>query len=653
MSTGLILVLCCALVWVLASLAGLGGPRADRFSAFLGVAASLIGLVGCAMSLLDGSEIPLGVDAGLFSARFLLDSLSAVFLLPTLVVGGILQVYQTGYLPAREKPRDARTSRFFFGLLMSGIILVFVCRSGFAFLVAWELMAVSAFFLIAIEDHEAHVRRAAWIYLVATHIGTAFLFAMTALLALRTGGTEWLPIAGEAAALDPVIALCALAGFGIKAGLLPFHVWLPGAHAGAPSHVSAILSGVMLNTGIYGILRITGILPPLPMAFAIGVMCLGAVTMVYGIANALGQGDFKALLAYSSIENMGIILLGVGMGLLGRTAGETAWVVFGFGGALVHVWNHAFFKSLLFAIAGAILHATGTRQIDRLGGLARRMPWTVVLLGVGVLAASGLPPLNGFVGEWLLYRGLLGAGLAHYAVVSVVSIFALALAGAVAAAVYGKFFGVVALGEPRTGLAAHDPKASMMLSMVLLAASCVALAVLMPYAWPILRGAVLHLGRLDAPVLPEASGDLWKLALAASAVWLAALPLGLWARRAWAARSAAVPTWDCGYAAASPRIQYTGASFADFLSRQLRPTAPSVEKSGALGSGVAVQPVAVKLRGADQVAEWLVEPLTRRVLSRLQRWHWLQHGQLQIYLLYIMLALVLALSWAVVRAWLP
>jgi hydrogenase-4 component B len=651
MISGLILVLLCALIWVLASLAGLGGARFDRLSAIIGVLASGVGLIGCAISLAWGQDPPLGAAWGHFSALFVLDRLSSIFLLPTLVVGALVQVYQTGYLVARQHARAAKTSRFFFGLLMAGIVLVFISRSGFVFLAAWELMAVSAFFLIAIDDHEPAVCRAAWIYLVATHIGTAFLLAMVALLAARCGGFEWTAIAGASAGVDWIIALLALAGFGIKAGLLPFHVWLPGAHAGAPSHVSAILSGVMLNTGIYGIVRITSLLPPLPVPFAISVMLLGALTMVYGIANALSQKDFKALLAYSSIENMGVITLGVGMGIFGRATDEPVWVVLGLGGAFMHVWNHSFFKSLLFTIAGAILHATGTRQIDRLGGLARRMPRTVILLAIAVLAASGLPPLNGFVGEWLLYRGLMGWGLAAHPVVSVVALFALVLTGAVAAAAFSKFFGIIALGEPRSAYDAHDPKPSMMAPMIALAAACVALTVFMPLVWPIFRSAVVQVGGIEAARLPEVAGDLWMMAGAASAVWLLALPLALLAYRAWSRRGADGVTWDCGYAAASPRIQYTGASFVDFLSRQLRPTTPSIHRSGPMGTGMVAGEVKVQVSGSDQVGEYLVEPATRKLLARIESWRWLQRGQLQAYLLYILMAVVVALSWAVVRSW--
>jgi formate hydrogenlyase subunit 3/multisubunit Na+/H+ antiporter MnhD subunit len=370
----------------------------------------------------------------------------------------------------------------------------------------------------------------------------------------------------------------ALLGFGMKAGLMPLHFWLPPAHAAAPSHVSAIMSGVVVKTGIYGLLRVTGLFDAPPASWGATLLVLGGVSAVLGVAFALAQHDLKRLLAYHTVENIGIIALGAGLALLGRARGEPALVLLGAAGALLHVVNHALFKSLLFLGAGVIQHATGTRELDHLGGLARPLRATTLLFVIGAAAISGLPPLNGFVSEWLVYLGFLGtlgspAGdvLAFAAAGAPV----LALVGGLAAACFAKVVGVVFLGSPRSSHAAHahEAPASMLAAMAVLAAACVAIG-LLPFAVvPALARGAAAWSRLPAAALAapaaEAAASAGRVSLVAAALLLAAGAIWLVRRRRLAARVAApVETWSCGFAAPTARIQYTGSSFAEMLVRR-------------------------------------------------------------------------------------
>src|ERR1019366_3529425 len=268
------------------------------------------------------------------------------------------------------------------------------------FLVGWETMALAAFFCITTEDRDEAVRQTGYVYLVATRIGTLLLFAMFAVLHAASGTWDFAaPGASIAPSSATAIFVLALLGFGLKAGLMPLHVWLPGAHANAPSHVSALMSGVLIKTGIYGIARVCSFFDHPPVGWGVALLVAGAVSGVLGVAFAVGQHDLKRLLAYHSVENIGIITMGLGVAVLGRAVGSAPLVALGLAGALLHIWNHALFKALLFLSAGPVLHATGTREMDQLGGLAKRMPRTAFAFLLGAVAICGLPPLNGFVSE--------------------------------------------------------------------------------------------------------------------------------------------------------------------------------------------------------------------------------------------------------------
>jgi hydrogenase-4 component B len=642
-----------------------GGSGGERLAAILTCAGSALGLVSAARVLFLGASVRMVLPSPLPGGPILLaaDALSALFLFPVFLVPALGAVYGLGYWPEAEHLRDGRKLRVFMGLLAASMAAVLIARSGVAFLVAWEVMALAAFFAATAEDRLPAVREAGWIYLVATHAGTLGLFGMTALLRATTGSFAWeAPVSGLAVSGSAsVVFLLALVGFGAKAGLFPFHFWLPGAHAGAPSHVSAVMSGVMLKVGLYGILRITSLYGAPPAWWGGLLLVLGATSALYGAALAAGQTDVKRLLAYSSIENVGIVSTGIGVALLGRAAARPEWVALGLGGALLHVLFHSLFKPLLFLGAGAVIHGTGTREMDLMGGLLKRMPKTGAAFALGCAAVAALPPLNGFFSEFLVYLGLLRAFSGPgEALLAGFAAPVLALAGGIALAAFVKLFGIVFLGNPRSEKAAHahEPGLAMRVPILLLAAACLAAGLLSPLFAPGLDAATAAW----AAKSPGGAVPLSAAApLATVAIWGAAF-LGLLALTAAAAafllRRRTIsrgPTWDCGYARPTARMQYTGSSFGDWIAARLTPRAAATlleehRPEGAFPRGARVSAAAP---ARDPLLLRLLEPFTQRWARRFYDLHALQEGRLTIYLVYVLGTLVALLAWSVLRGWFP
>ncbi len=615
------------------------------------VGAALAGLTGAWMALRPGpvSELHFPWPAA-GDAIVGVDALSAFFLVPVFLMGGLGAIYGLGYWPQAHKPENGRKLRLFWGLLVAGMALLAVARHAMAFLFGWELMALSAFFLVSTDDCHEDCRAAGWVYLIATHIGTLTLFALFALWRQATGFYILQPVAVGAMGYGPmhVLFLMGLLAFGMKAGMMPLHFWLPGAHANAPSHVSAILSGVVLKMGIYGLIRWISLFPAAPASWGGLVLALGVVSGLLGVVFALAQHDLKRLLAYHSVENIGIILMGLGVAMLGRAHDRPAWIVLGMAGCLLHVWNHFLFKSLLFLCAGSVLHGVGTRQLDRLGGLARTMPWTTSCFLVGAVAICGLPPLNGFVSEWFVYMGLLKTAVTDGAggSVAVLAAPALAMIGALAVACFVKVYGTAFLGNPRTEEAAHAREASivMRIPMVALAACCVLIGVAPELVVPSLQAAVASwMPDLDASVIDiRRYAPLRAIgAMAAALIAGAALVAALTARRR-TTRAHAV-TWDCGYARPTARMQYTASSFAQsIVALFVRVLRPSVH--GPRVAGVFPGAVSMHSHTDDAILDRVLVPFGHAV----QRWfgwvHRFQRGLTQNYLLYMLIAVVLLLG---------
>ena len=523
MTVGFLLSLAAALI-LAGILLGLAAPRLWLGATLAGLSSALAAAVAVLAS--GAWEWRNHFRVGGEALHLRLDGISALFLILLCVVGGAGAVYGREYWPDADHPRSAPIGRAWWNVMLLSIGLVLLVSNGLHFLIAWELFALSAYFLITLDRRRPEVRSAGWLYLASSHAACLALFAFFTTLAARTGSWELGPMHNHPE-LAPLFWL-ALFGFGLKAGLFPFHIWLPSAHANAPSHVSAILSGVTLKLGIYGLVRFSGWLPMPPGASWVVAM-LGVVSAVLGVAFALGQHDLKRLLAYHSVENIGIILIGLGFAMLAVEHGNPAWGALALAGGLLHVWNHGLFKALLFFGAGSVLHSTGTREMSRLGGLWRAMPWTAGLFGLGAIAICGLPPLNGFVSEWLVYLGLFDATIARgpSAWAAIPAAILLGVTGALALACFVKVCGVVFLGAPRSDAAtrAHECGPLMRGAMLLLAAACVAIGLAPAIFWPAIARAVETWQRAwtsagaSAPLSSLSRIDIALAMLASMAVW--------------------------------------------------------------------------------------------------------------------------------------
>lgn len=594
-------------------------------------------------------ELPFaGLTAGI-------DGLTGFFLIPLLILAGCCSLYGPQYFKDRQA---GRSHWFFFSLLVAGMVMVLLARNAIFFIVAWEIMSLSSFFLVITDKEKPEAMRAGWIYFVTAHIGTAFLLALFFLLAASGGSFDFaawhgLHLTGTTASTAFLLALVA---FGLKAGFIPFHVWLPLAHPSAPSHVSALMSGIMIKMGIYGILRIMTFVTPYQAWWGGLLIAIGGVSGILGVLFAIGQHDIKRLLAYHSVENIGIILLGIGIGIAGAALGSETVALFGFAGGLLHVLNHALFKGLLFLGAGAVLRQTGSGQIDKLGGLIRTMPRTASLFLVGSVAICGLPFFNGFISELMIYTaGITGAASSlpfvspALSLAGLAAIVSLALIGGLAAACFVKVFGVVFLGEPRTeeARAAGDVPASMLIAMTVLAAFCLAIGMGSPAVLRFLLGPALVLAG------PSAAFFVGSIATLSSTVTLvlclfmvtAAIVTGLTLLLHRRRPQARTVTWDCGYDRPKASMQYTASSFADPIVSYFR-LPLGAHKSVSSGT----EPFPVKAWTFHSgVEDWfltrLYEPAVLffdRIFSSLR---WFQSGKAGQYVLYIAITVFCLIVW--------
>ncbi|MGC4069546.1 MAG: proton-conducting transporter membrane subunit [Polyangiaceae bacterium] len=572
------------------------------------------------------------------------DALSAVFLFSVCLLSPLASIYAVGYYPAAKKGRRAKRLRIYFGWMTAGMALLVVAKNSLLFLMGWEVMALSAFMALAIEDDDARVRQASLVYLIATRIGTLCILGTFALLRAQVGSFS-LSVHGVRpdTGLATGAFVLGMVGFGLKAGMIPLHVWLPDAHANAPTHVSALMSGVLIKMGVYGLLRLTSLYSPVPLWWGMVVLGVALTSALFGVAFALGQHDLKRLLAYHSVENIGIILLGIAIGLLGRALGAPSLVFMGYAGALLHVLNHGLFKALLFLGGGAVISTTGTRNIELLGGLMGKLPLTSATFLLGCVAITGLPPLNGFVSELYLYLAMFGAqrgALGGTATALAFAVPVLAMVGALALACFVKVYAVVFLGQARSTRCqgVTDVPWSMRLPQIVLALACVTIGIFPHVPIGILRGAVHVLGSAH---VPKYHGDLSRL------TWLnLGLCVGfLFALVASSRRrvAASVPTWDCGYVAPSARMQYSASSIAadlvDLFSSVLRPRI-----SSALPDSVLPKSTRFESHVPETVLERLVLPAVRGAAQLASLLRSIQRGTAHVYLLYVLFTLLIMLA---------
>jgi hydrogenase-4 component B len=593
-----------------------------------------------------------GMPGGMLS--FGMDTLSAFFCLPFLIVSPLAALYGKAYLKKSNKTLGAHW--FFFNLLVASMLLLLVARNGLLFLVVWEIMAVSSFFLVMHDHEQEKVSQAGWTYLVATHIGTAALLAFFAILGSDTGTLQFDGIMAKSNTVLPIglLFILSIFGFGVKAGFFPLHVWLPEAHPAAPSHVSALMSGVMIKTGIYGILRTMVLLGYNDAYLGWALVIIGVISGITGVVFALAQHDLKRLLAYHSVENIGIITIGIGAGVLGMAWKIPALVFLGFGGGLLHVMNHALFKSLLFLGAGSVGNSTGTLDMELLGGLIKKMRWTAATFLIGAAAISGLPPFNGFISEFYIYfAGITGTHAATPGpIILAACIFvSLALIGGLAVACFSKAFGIVFLGEPRSTHTeqAHETGLEMRIPMIILAVLCIGIGMAAPLTVELVKSPLYILAgnyNLDFDSVISATKlvfskivMLFSLLMAVAGIMYLLKYLMTRGRR-----EKITGTWDCGYARPTGRMQYTASSFAQPLTELFR-SILGMKKSGKAVTGYFPGEAQFHTDTPDVAREKIFAPVFRIIYRWVTPIRQLQHGNLSGYLLYIAITLIILLIW--------
>lgn len=440
----------------------------------LAVLGSVSGLVSAVSVLFFNSSFSYAAASSfpLLSFSFNVDKLSAFFVFVISFIALFASVYGIGYSKHFYKKYSLGTLGFFYNAFIAGMLAVVTAGNAIFFLIVWEIMSLASYFLVIYENKEKENIKAGTLYFIMTHAGTAFIMLAFMLLYSATGSFDFgvmkQNIGAAAPLLKDIIFVLALVGFGTKAGIIPFHIWLPSAHPAAPSHVSALMSGVMIKTGIYMLVRLsTDIMPSVPLWWGVLVISLGAVSSLLGVLYALTEHDIKRLLAYHSIENIGIILLGLGSSLIFLSLNMTTLAVLGLAASLFHVLNHAIFKALLFMGAGSVISGTHTRNMEEYGGLIKRMPRTALFFLVGSMAISALPPFNGFFSEWMTFQSLF-AGIGSFGAsvqwVFILAAGSLAFTGGLAAACFVKAFGTVFLARPRSEKAVHAKESGISLS---------------------------------------------------------------------------------------------------------------------------------------------------------------------------------------------
>jgi len=633
-------------------------PAGRRLVYGISLAATAVAGVAAVAQLTAGGPdttivLPLGLPW--LGAHFRLDALSAFFLAVVNLGGAAASLYGFGY--GRHEAAPHRVLPFF-PAFVAGMNLAVLAADAFSFLLSWEFMSLTSWALVMTQHRDSGNARAGYVYLVMASFGTLALLLTLGLLAGPDGGYAFAQMRGieQSPTVVTLVLVLALVGAGSKAGLVPLHVWLPLAHPAAPSHVSALMSGVMTKVAIYGFVRIVfDLLGATPWWSAMLVLAVGGASAVLGVLYALMQTDLKRLLAYSTIENIGIVFIALGLALAFRANGMAVAAALAFTAALLHALNHSLFKSLLFFGAGAVLSATHERDIERLGGLIHRMPATSALFLVGCVAISALPPLNGFVSEWLTFQAVLQSpDLPQWGLRIMVPAIGglLALAAALAGACFVRAFGVTFLGRPRSAAAeqAQEVDRWSLAAMALLAVPCLLAGILpgtlidavAPVAELAVGGRMPPQQAADwltiVPIAESRSSynGLLVFAFIASAAALAVVTIHRFASRA--LRRA--PAWDCGFPEPSPATQYTAGSFAQPIRRVFGPMAFRARDTVDMPAPGDPRPARLTVELRDLVWDWLYAPLVAAVGFAADRMNLLQFLTIRQYLGMVFLSLV-------------
>jgi hydrogenase-4 component B len=644
-------------------------PRASRiighsFALVGGLFATglgLVGLLGGELNVSIAEILPVGgVALGL-------DHLSAFFITVTGIAAVPSALYAIGYTRKYEGQYSIAAMGAALNIFVASMALVVMARNVITFLALWEAMSLASYFLVMTEKDDRETERAGWVYFVMTHAGFACLLVGFLVLSTAAGSMEFASWPVGSAFISPttrnLIFILFAVGFGSKAGLIPLHIWLPQAHPAAPSHVSALMSGVMIKLGVYGLIRVGFDWLGVGASWWGGaLLVIGAASAVLGVLYAMVDSDLKRLLAYSSVENIGIILLGVGAAMLFQTHNFSSLAALALVASLYHTLNHAVFKSLLFMGAGAVLFSAHTRNMEEMGGLIKRMPQTAVFFLVGSVAIAALPPFNGFISEWITFQSLLlSFQIADKSInlAFALSVAALALTSGLAAACFIKAFGISFLALPRSEHVrqAREVGLAMRAAMALLAIGCVVLGVF-PFA-------VLGLLGNTTSELLGATADLefsWSRVVAGgsfatvSPMWiavallalLASIPISLRLFRANTTRRY-YETWGCGRAVQTARFEYTAASFANPFKRVFSVLYKPVKQLAIEfhpESRFFVRTISYRNEARSIFDDAIYGPLNRALRAFAGRVRVLQSGNVNVYLLYILVALVALLMFA-------
>lgn len=643
----LILLLCSALaskIW-----------RVEKLTTCLSSLALVAALFPTGLVLWNGQALQFSFPWELFQNTVVLklDALGAFFLLPILILSLAATIYGPAYLKQHVAPEKIKSIWSFYFLLLFSMISVVLAHNIIFFLLVWELMSLTSFFLVIHQSENESSRKAGWLYLSLTQIGTAFIIIFFLLLSKNAASFDFSSI--DSNLIDPKTAtLCfffALIGFGTKAGIMPLHIWLPEAHPAAPSHVSALMSGVMIKTGIYGIIRSLTLLPNAQYSWGITLIVVGAITGIVSVLFAIVQKDIKRLLAYCSVKNIGIIILALGLGVLGLSQNLPVLALLGFSGALLHVLNHAIFKGLLFLSAGSLIARLHSQNMEVMGGLAKFMPITALGFLIGSLSICALPPFNGFVSEFMIYLGSFKAlqiGQSWNNLPFIMSILSLALIGGLAVICFTKAFGMIFLGAPRTKFH-HEIKeqtTSIILPQMGLSLLCLLIGLFPVVAFRLLYHP-LHFIVQQKVELSSLNSQLdflnpmsWM-----SFIFIAIVLVLIFVRRSLTQKRQyeQTETWGCGYTKPTARIQYTGSSFVqmitdhfDFILRTKK-AAPKI-------TSLFPEKETFHTEVSDSVSESFYKPFYHFLEKNLYRLTRLQHGLLNVYILYIVLTLILLLA---------
>ena len=516
--------------------------------------------------------------------NFVIDPLAGFFILVITVMSLISVIYSNGYLKPYKNSVNMNSHLIFLPVLIASMLAVVTCQNALMFLICWEIMSLSSFFLVIFESEKKEVLKAGVKYLIFMHISVLFIIIGFATLSIKTGSFDFASFSAVLSAnknFANLVFLLFFIGFGTKSGFVPFHNWLPDAHPAAPSHVSAIMSGVMIKTGFYGLLRLISLMGTPSKTVAYGVLIISVITALYGILYAITQHDLKRFLAYSSIENIGVIGTGIGVGMLGLAYNNPVVTLLGFCGGVLHILNHSIFKELMFLSAGSIYLKTHTKDIEIMGGLIKMMPYTGVLFLIGSVAICALPPFNGFVSELLIYFGMFKAlSINNFFVMLILSfaIAGLALVGTMAILCFTKVFSVVFLGLPRSEIVQNiksDVEKSMIIPMATLALMVLLIGTYPQYVFVFIKKIVFSILPMTTmnicAVCYEPMRLMQIVAIYVLAFVIFVSALILLKIKLTRGKIELNETWGCGYDRANSHMQYTASSYASPFLSMLKP----------------------------------------------------------------------------------